>query len=230
MTWVSASELLEPSRHEHPVLGLVLRLLQQRRAHRGRARGDEQRQRRAREREHRHDPEYPPRQTPQSDPPRSERDHLAVSVETAEADEHREVERERKEHRELLDELQGEDAENHVRRHRARRRVGEDAREPIRPVDQDEHREHHGAGAQHFTAEVAFDDQGAVAGTDGQLPRALTTLPAADSDTFGHSRGVDRDTPHGTARDGRHRTRWYQTPCPAFTRGGRRAGTFHATV
>ena len=145
------------------MLGLVSRLLQQRHPHGGHARGDEQREQCSRERERRHDPEDPPREAPQSDPPRSERDDLTVTVEAPETDEHREVERERQERRKLLDELQGENLTiNSAIPPRPPHRRGCGRTDP--PVDQDEDGEYRGARAQHFTAEVALDDQ------DGSVP------------------------------------------------------------
>lgn len=55
-----------------------------------------------------------------------------------------------------------------------------------------------------------------VAEADGQLPRALTTLPTAGSDAFGHSRGIDRTRRTAPGHDGRRDGRWYQTPRPGL--------------
>ena len=226
---ISAAELLEPARHEHLALGLPPRLFEQRPPHRSGARRDEQRHRRSHQRAPRHHQEDTAREPPQPDPARSERDDLAVPVETPQADEYRDVECEREKHRKLLHELQGEHLDDEHRGDGPGRRIGEEARESIRPVDQYEHREHRDAGPQHFTGEVALDDQGdpgsrrsgaigrgrgrsseeagdagsevrsgmvrCRAGTDGQLPRALTTLPTKDSGTLGPSREGGRVTP-----------------------------------
>ena len=43
--------------------------------------------------------------------------------------------------------------------------------------------------------------EGGTTSTDGQLPRALTTLPMTNSDTFRHSRGVDRVMLDDNARE-----------------------------
>ena len=64
-----------------------------------------------------------------------------------------------------------------------------------------------------------------MASTDGQLPRALTTLPTMDSGTFGHSRGRSGRVARQLPRErgiGRRGSRWYQTPRPAITRGSSR--------
>ena len=146
----------------------------------------------------------------------------------------RDVERERQQCRKSLHDLQGKHLEDQIRRDEAGRRVVEEARESIRPVDQREHGEHRAARLQHFTIEIAPDDQGDpivppgattarpegsacrerrrfaresgatatpaaetgtdrdMAGTDGQFPRALTTLPTTTSGMSGHSLKDDR--------------------------------------
>ena len=90
---IAATELLEASRHEHLMLGLQLRLLEERDAHRGHARHDEQRESRSHEREREQHPENCSRQPPDAHPARAECDDFAVPVESAETDEHREVKR-----------------------------------------------------------------------------------------------------------------------------------------